>query len=311
MPPAFSAAAANPAPLEAAALAALMAIEATERDTLRQHPAFPALAFAAGRSLSAQYRGNVLLTRILNDRGRIALALLMLSMHLESAPDSPGLTAGRLKAEATALGLCSPGRVTAVIAACRLLGLLTSVPDADRRRHRLAVTPRLMAIHTARWRVMLEAMAPISSEGARGALYLDDPRFLEPFVTTMLAPFRAGWRIVSDLPCLELFADRDGGLMVAFSLFEAARTGSALSLAHIARECRISRSHVMEMLRAAAEAGLVRRDSGRSNVEGSVLAEPALVEAMQMLMATALVRLTRASRAGLAALGDAAVSNAA
>ncbi len=149
----------------------------------------------------------------------------------------------------------------------------------------------MMAIHTTRWRGMLEAMAPASPEGARAAAHLDNPRFLEPFVDTMLVPFRAGWRIVSELPCLEIFADRDGGLMVAFSLFDAARTGTALSVAHLARECRISRSHVMEMLRAAAEAGLVRRDSGRSS-EGGVLAEPALVEAMQMLMATALARLT-------------------
>lgn len=310
MPPAFSAVAASSPPLEAEALAALLALESTDREALRQHPAFPATAFAAARSLSAQYRGNVLLTRILNDRGRIALALLMLSMHLESAPDSPGLTAGRLKAEATALRLCSPGRVTAVLAACRLLGLVAPAPDADRRRHRLALTPRMMAIHTARWRGMLEAMAPASPEAARGAAHLDNPRFLEPFVDTMLVPFRAGWRLVSELPCLEIFADRDGGLMVAFSLFDAARTGTALSVAHLARECRISRSHVMEMLRAAAEAGLVRRDSGRST-EGGVLAEPALVEAMQMLMATALARLTRATRAGLTAIGDAVVPNAA
>lgn len=301
MPSAFSAAAALPDPRESAALAALLTLESAEREALRQHPAFPAMAAMAARGLSGQYRGNLLLTRILNDRGRIALALLMLSMHLESAPDSPGLTAGRLKAEATALRLCSPGRVTAVLAACRLLGLVATAPDSDRRRHRLAVTPRLLAIHTARWRVMLEALAPAFPQAQQAAARLDDPRFLEPFVMTMLAPFRAGWRIVTDLPCLEIFADRDGGLMVAFCLYEAARSGTALSLAHLARESRTSRSHVMEMLRVAAEAGLVRRASGRGSVEGGVLAEPALVEAMEMLMATALVRLRHAVRAGFGA----------
>ncbi len=297
----------HPSPsLDPDALATLLAAERAESDALRRHPAFPALAFTAARSLSAQYRGNVVLTRILNDRGRIALGLLMLGMHLESAPGSPGLTAGRLKAEATGLRLCSPGRVTALIAACRLLGLLAPVPDTDRRRQRLAVTPRMLAIHTARWRTVLEAMAPIAPEGARASRHLDDPRFLEPFVDTMLAPFRAGWRLVDDMPRLQLFTDHDGGLMVAFALFDAARTGAALSLAQLARDGRISRSHVMEMLRAAAASGLVRREVGRGAIEGGVLAEPPLVEAMQMVLAAAMARLSRASRAGLAAIGEAA-----
>ncbi|MBS9476596.1 MarR family transcriptional regulator [Ancylobacter sp. VKM B-3255] len=282
-----------------------MAEEAEERARLRSHPTFAEMAGAAARNIGGHYRGDVLLTRMLNDRGRITLALLMLSMDLESDPGAPGLTSGRLKTEAVALGLCSPGRVTAILAACRLLGLVAPAPDADRRRHRLVVTPRLMEIHKERWRAMLGAMGPALPEGGRALAHLDDPRFLEAFVTTLLAPLRAGWRIVTDVPCLELFADRDGGLMVAFCLFDAANGQTPLSVAHLARECRISRSHVMDMLRAAAEAGLVRRLAGRGSAEGGVIAEPALIAAMETLLAAALVRQARAARAGLAAVGQA------
>ncbi len=275
--------------------------EMTARSALRARPDFPQIARQTVLDLSRAYQGNLLLTRLLNDRARIVLALLMLDLNFEP-PDAPGLTVGRLKTEATALGLCSPGRVAAILAAARLLGLVTSAPDVDRRRRRLVVTPRLIEIHKERWRTVLGAMRPAFPEGEIGLAHLDDPRFLAAFVAALLRPFRAGWRIGQEVPWLRFFADRDGGLLVAFALYEAAHTGTPLAVAPLARNFRVSRSHVADILAKAAEAGLVERVDAPAKSGPGFLAKPPLIDAIEAFSAIALVRQAYAVREALAAL---------
>ncbi|QFR32202.1 hypothetical protein GBB76_03200 [Ancylobacter sp. TS-1] len=276
--------------------------ETEERRRLRARPDFPWIARQAAIHLATAYRGNYLLTRVLNDRGRLTLALLMLQMHFEP-PEAPGLTAGRLKAEASALGICSPGRVAAIVSAFRLLGLVTSAPDADRRRRRLIVTGRLLDIHRERWRVLLKALALVLPEGAAGLARLDDDAFLAAFVDALLEPLRHGWRPVYDIPELELFVDRDGGLMIAFGLFGTAPSGTPVTVAGLARAYRVSRSHVVDIVQKATEAGLIRRYGPEDQGRSGIVAEPALIDAMERLIATALVRQANAVRHALKAIG--------
>lgn len=290
-----------------AALAAIPSVpvlsedEVAARAHLRARADFPQIARQTVLDLSRAYQGNLLLTRLLNDRARIVLALLMLDLNFEPA-DAPGLTVGRLKAEATALGLCSPGRVAAILAAARLLGLVVPAPDIDRRRRRLVVTPRLVDIHKERWRTVLKAMRPALPEGDIGLAYLDDERFLAAFVAALLAPFRAGWRIAQEVPWLRVFADRDGGLLIAFALYEATHTGAPLPIAPLARTFRVSRSHIADILAKAAEAGLVCRVDAPTKGGPGFLAEPLLIEAIEAFAAIALVRQAFAVRTALAAI---------
>lgn len=274
--------------------------EMEERARLRARPDFPWVARQAAVNLASAYRGNFLLTRLLNDRGRVVLALLMLDMHFEPSP-GPGLTAGRLKAEAAALGVCSPGRVGAVLAASRLLGLVAPVPDADRRRRRLTVTDRMLAVHRDRWRVMLNALRMVLPEGEAGLNRLDDDAFVAAYVAELLRPFRAGWRMMHDIPSMAIFADRDGGLLVALALFATGGTGRPTPVAELARAYRVSRSHVVDILQNAMQEGLVRRVEGRER--GGFLAEPALTDAMEAFVATVLVRQANAVRHAMAVTG--------
>ncbi|MCK0210046.1 MarR family transcriptional regulator [Starkeya koreensis] len=280
----------------------LMPAEVEERRRLRARPDFPWIARQAAIHLATAYRGNFLLTRVLNDRGRLTLALLMLQMHFEPA-GAPGLTVGRLKAEAVALDICSPGRVGAILAAFRLLGLLAPAPDADRRRRRLIVTGRLLDVHRERWRVMLKTLSLVMPEGEAGLARLDDDAFLGPFVDALLEPLRRGWRPVYDIPELALFVDRDGGLMIAFGLFGTAPTGAPATVAGLARAYRVSRSHVVDIVQKATEAGLVRRLDPQADGRSGVVAEPALIDAMERLIATALARQASAVRHALKAVG--------
>ncbi|MBS7541421.1 hypothetical protein [Ancylobacter lacus] len=273
--------------------------ERAERARLRTLPAFPEAALRAARGMANSYRGNLLLARLLNDRGRVALGLMMLSMHFESGPEARGLTTGRLKAEAAALGVCSPGRVAAVVATFRLLGLLAPAPDADRRRRRLVATERFIALHRQRWRSLFEPLVELWPEAARALTLLEDDRFVGAFVDTLLEPFRNGWRLVDEVPALRGFADRDGGLVIALELYDAARSGTPRSISQIARTYRVSRSHVLGILRGAAEVGLVRRIESTA---GTVEALPTLADALDHLAATAFVRHTTGIRRGYAAV---------
>lgn len=275
--------------------------DAEERARLRALPGFPRIARLAASRLCASYRGDRIISRLMNDRGRLTLFSLMIDMHFEPAA-AQGLTSGRLKAEARALDICSPGRVTAVLAACRLFGLVAPAPDNDRRRRRLVVTERLLDMHRERWAVMLEAVGFAFPEAEQGLAYLDDPVFLAAYVAALVEPVRQGWRMVSDVPGIALFVDRDGGLMLAFALFENAESGTPLSVAGLARAFRLSRSHIVDVLQKAVEAGLARRVDDRAMGGPGFVAEPALVEAMEALMANALVRQWRAVRCGLDAV---------
>ncbi|GLK71763.1 MarR family transcriptional regulator [Ancylobacter dichloromethanicus] len=281
---------------------ALMPGEVQERARLRARPDFHWVARQAAINLSDAYRGNLLLTRLLNDRGRFVLALLILDLHFDQ-PDAPGLTTGRLKAEAVALDVCSPGRVGAILAAFRVFGLIAPAPDADGRRRRLVVTERLMSIHRERWRTMLNTLALVVPEdGERGLRHLDNPDFLAAFVRALLKPLRAGWRPAFDIPAIGQFADRDGGLLIALALFGTGLNGQPLSISQLARSFRISRSHVVGIVQDAAEAGLVRRVGEQGTRGPGVLPQPALTEAMEHFVAMALVRQMTAVRAGLAAI---------
>ncbi|MCS0505276.1 hypothetical protein [Ancylobacter mangrovi] len=279
---------------------ALSAEEEAERSRLHARPDFPGIARTAATKLCASYRNDRLLSRLMNDRGRLTLMSLMIDLHFEP-PEAQGLTSGRLKAEAAALDICSPGRVSAVLAACRLFGLVASAPDDDRRRRRLVVTDRLLDLHRERWAVMLEALASALPEGAEGLARLRDKTFLAAYVGALVEPIRAGWRPVFDVPSLELFVERDGGLILAFALFENGGAGAPLSAAELARSYKLSRSHIVDILQQAVDAGLVRRIEERAQGGPGFVARPALVDAMEMLLATALVRQARAVRRGLAA----------
>lgn len=275
--------------------------ELIEARRLRQHPVFRDVARRAARDIEKSYRGNVILNRLLNDRARIALAFLMLDMHFEP-PGSAGLTAGRLKAEASALGLCSPGRAGAVLAACRLLGLVAPAPDSDRRRRRLVVTDRLITIHKDRWRAVLGILRAVLPEGEIGLRRLDDPAFLPMYVSTLLQPYREGWRVIHDIPELAIFADRDGGLVIALALYQNEQAVKALSAAHLARTYHVSRSHIAGILGEAAEAGLVRRIGTAEAGGPGFLAEPSLVDAVEMLMAIGAARHAQAVRNAMQAM---------
>ena len=89
-----------------------------------------------------------------------------------------------------------------------------------------------------------------------------------------------------------MFADRNAGMMILFSLIETAapndtvppRQPVTLSLSSVSRRFGVSRAHVRNLLRDAADMGLIQRSSGADNSEYVVLAP--LAEATRKFFAT-------------------------
>jgi len=91
---------------------------------------------------------------------------------------------------------------------------------------------------------------------------------------------------------MELFLDRNAGLMVLFTILLAGtgddtvppRRPVPLSISAIANRFGVSRPHVRTLLRDAEDAGLIRREDA-----GHLVVLPRLAEGAEIFFATALL----------------------
>jgi hypothetical protein len=268
-------------PLSAAAIA-----------ELRAHPGFPNAMRTLFGGMLALYRGNRLLNMLINDRGRLLIGWLALYLREGGAPDGrgSGFGIGQMKALCAAAGLASPGRTAAMLAVLRMSGHIASASaPQDRRRHILVPTEKLRAAHRDRWRHVVAALREIDPETA-ALVTIDDPDFLAAYVRASADEFLGGIRFVDLAPEVELFLDRNAGLMVLFSLMLGGtdkdtvppRQPVPLSISALANRFGVSRVHVRTLLRDAELQGLIRREGpGGSHV--TVL--PPLAQACQVYFA--------------------------
>ena len=87
--------------------------------------------------------------------------------------------------------------------------------------------------------------------------------------------FLRGFRLIEVAPDMELFLDRNAGLMILFSILLAGKNDDTIpprrpvpfSISAIANRFGVSRVHVRTLLRDAEAEGLIRRESpGGSHV---------------------------------------------
>lgn len=231
------------------------------RAALAAHPAFrPAMERLVGE-ISALYSGNRLLNRLLSDRGRNMLGLLVLYLDALPPAEGGGLTTARIVALCTSTGLCSRGRAKAMLALMRWGGYVApAAPGEDRRVKPLMPQEKLVALQHRRWRLVFEAGSAFDPELARLAPRLADAAFTRVLAVMLGGAFLAGFRPVSAAMELDDLVDRDGGLMVLLALLTAESTGEEPpSIANLSRRFHLSRAHVLDLLRLAEEQGLVKR----------------------------------------------------
>jgi len=259
---------------------------------MRRHPDFFRAIRSSAASSVALYQTSRPLNALLSDRARALFTHVALYLHYRGAEhDQPGLTVSAMKDLCVQLGLCSRGRCEAILALMRAGGLLAAAPDPDRRKRLLAPTEKLIGLHRERWSAQFEAMRSVVPKAAAYGTAVTDPDFVKAFVSALVRRFIAGLRVLDNAPELELFAERNAGMMILYSLALAGAQDDAfppmrpvpLSINALATRFSVSRKHVLTLLRDAEHEGLLAR-GGAANNEITLL--PRARDALEKLIAT-------------------------
>ncbi len=262
---------------------------------LQRMPRFRQAAAAIAVDSVEYYQGRWLANRVLNDRARFVMAMFMLFLHYSWRADvaNSGLTAARLREVCVGVGLCSAGRVEAMLLMMRASGYLERAEDAgDRRVRRYVPTAKLVDLHRERHRRLLSAIDTLRGDTAFAARICggNDDAAYRRFTLAMGYGYFAGYRIIDAAPVLEKIIDRDVGLPLLICVLLASADYAAFasekfrttSVAGLARRFNVSRVHVRSVLRDAEARGLVARDDETAQVT----ALPALGDAVENFFAS-------------------------
>jgi len=269
---------------------------------MRARPGFSAAARVAASGLVDAYNSHALMNQVFNDRGRAVIGLMALSLHFCGGP--PGLTLGRLQELCTETGVCSRGRAAAMVALMQFARYLAPAADVtDRRIRRLVPTEKLISAHRDRWSGLLEALSMLAPECTDAVSGLSDPRFLAAFLRQQLQYFRAGFRIMHQVPILSGYVERSSGLMVLLFLLLAAgenptstQTPCLISISYLSRRFSVSRAQVRALLGQCERDSFIERAPDKPE---QIIALPLLVESLEMFLASVLAYLKFCARAAL------------
>jgi hypothetical protein len=260
---------------------------------LRAEPGFAEAMCASALSLTEMYQGGHLLNWLMDDRARLLFGYLTLYLHYTRDPADPtsGLTPTRMKIMSAEHEICSGGRVTAMLSLMRFGGYLAPDASTDGRQRRLVPTSKLLDMLCARWRVHFSAMAPLMPDGAAMLAALDYPGFGPRFIVSISERFLAGFRFLTHVPALGLFAERNAGILILASLLTSGdpddtmppQRAVSMSISALARRFSVSRPHVLKLIRDAAADGLIERTGQNGD---HVVIQRRLADAAQNFFAT-------------------------
>lgn len=272
------------------------------------HPSLREAIKFTSHSLQGMYRGNRLLNRIMNDRGRIVFGLLCL--YLSATPDGNGvgLTVTRIVDLCETTGVCSRGRAKAMLTLMQWAGYLAAAPTgANRRQRPLVPTERFLHEQVRRWRSTLGGLALMEPHAQRILAHLDDRTVFMTLMRHLGDRYRAGFRPIHFAPQLRPLIERDAGALLAFTLINAGDADDTyppsralgIPVAVLAREFHVSRAHVLKLLREAELNGLIFRSPGH---QGSLLLLPPMRDGMLHFFAAVFALQADAVHATLAEL---------
>lgn len=220
-------------------------------------PRFDEAMLAGAASFVSFYRGNWLLNRVANDRGRVIAALMMLDLHFSGG--KRGFTVSQLREQARRYGVCSPNRMTALAALLRVGGFLAPMSGGDSRQRKLAPSQMLFDLHRARLHGLLSANAMIQPDIAPAIAALDDEDVLGDIVSVYLGYWRAGHRAIGNDPLLNVLIERDAAITVLFLMMIGASRGEGYRVSDLARQFAISRTHALVIMREATKHGCLEQ----------------------------------------------------
>ncbi|WMS41985.1 hypothetical protein RDV64_18225 [Acuticoccus sp. MNP-M23] len=244
-------------------------------EALANHPQLTEATVKLFTMITSHQAAQGLLRFVVGDRGRRAAFWGALALHTEREfGDGIGLTVNRFCDRLHEHGDMSRGRARALFIFMRHVGFLER-SGVDRPGIYVPYVPtdRMMALATERLSRALEALSIISQTGTDGRAALDDPDFPLLLCMKIGSLVGEGIRPLASEPSLKAFSSRDGGEYIAMHLFLAhaaatpqeQRDGFVFQLTACAKQTHVSRPHVSNMIRDAADDGLLKR-RGREEI---------------------------------------------
>lgn len=237
--------------------------------SVANHPKLALAVDSASAQAVRNFQGSWIRNRVLNDRGRQMISVMILDLHFNENAGN-GFTAAQLRRDAVACDLCSPGRATAVLAAMRFGKLVEPATGGDRRERRLAPGEALLTLHRERWATLFKAIGEMMPEKAAAALAIPDATLFGPCTRSIMGRFRKGMRALHLAPEITPIIERDAGFAILASLLTS--SGGPVSIQALAAQFVVSRPHVSDILRHAETLGLATLSRAR----GGYVPGPAL-----------------------------------
>jgi hypothetical protein len=231
--------------------------------TLVAQPRFTEACLKMVRDCVDDHFNSPLISRATRDMRRFFAGLFMLQLDAEGE-----VTLATVKALCRDMGLASPGRAAALLIQLRLIGFIVPAPvQRDRRARRFVPSSQMRACFDAFFRSALEAAVLIEPEAGRAAEQLDDPKVYRAFLAKLATGIARLARTPTHTP-LTIFARQTAGMGV---LYQIALSGDAddtfpprgrvkMPVAGLARQFKVSRAHVLRMLKTAEAEGSLRRE---------------------------------------------------
>ena len=248
-----------------------------EISALRSQPRFFEASCFMAASLAEMFQRSQALSVLLSDRARQLIGYVALHLHWSGVPgtDHPGLTISKLKAICVEQKFCSASRVEVMVAAMRLFGFARVERDPyDHRVKLLVLTEKPILAQMRRWRRQFTATAMIMPEGQLGLDGLEHPEFPPALAGKLYECYASGVRIITAVPGLDKFMDRNSGMAILLHLTAASVPASDVpdaraamaTVSGLSKRFRVSRAHVRKLLEEGEAAGYFRRtepDSAR------------------------------------------------
>ena len=275
-------------------------------EAIRDHPDFPAAMAVSVVELVGAHTRNRLLSRLISDRGRAVFGIYALYLHYRPDAAGAGLTSARMEQLCADTGVCSRGRVKALLLLLRWGGYLApQAASADRRRRPLMPTAQMTSAYRSRWGRQLEIIAPLDPAAGTVAARLDDPAVFASLAVEIGSVLHAGFRLLDRSPALVPVAERDNGLLLCLMLALSGGPDGpcppvapfTVSIADLAARTQVSRSHARNLLAIAEREGLVARDAEPGRPERVRLTcRPLFTDALAAFFASTFAAMIVASR---------------
>jgi hypothetical protein len=278
---------APPATTDVRVMDVLTPPHAATPDVIAAHPNFGAARAAYIRSVMDLYEGKPSEIELMLDGGRILVFGIVMCLWGAYRPEyrESWPTVSRVKASLALFGLVGSRQIDALLGRLAQTGYLTLDRTPGDARSRLVLpTPRMIE-HDLDWlRAHYRAHATLFGEAAYALPLARDAAYQRAVHAAAVQTFSAAAEnVVEQNLTILLFLSRSAGLLILMKLIQQAGGGTdaiPVSYSDLGARFGVSRTHVRDLLSAAAAAGRVVLDP-----PGAVRLTPGLLQAFDRHLA--------------------------